>query len=169
MLKPIALAALAVLILAAGARADDASKAAKVEEFFRLAKMDQMLEQSLNLTMNQVKSEAFRQTIGVKVPPEQTKIFENFQDQVTKLISSVMSWNALKPEFIKLYSDAYTEAELDDILAFYKSPTGMSMVAKTPALMAKASLTTQKQMAVLAPELQKLMKEFVAQVEASKK
>ena len=34
------------------------------------------------------------------------------------------------PDLVKLYSDAYSENELDGILAFYRTPAGRAMLAK---------------------------------------
>jgi hypothetical protein len=62
-----------------------------------------------------------------------------------------------------LYADTYTEQEMDGIIAFYKSPAGEAMLAKTPAIMAKANELVQQQMATVMPEIQKLIKDAAAQ------
>ena len=52
---------------------------------------------------------------------------------------------------------------MDGIIAFYKSPAGEAMLAKTPAIMAKANELVQQQMATVMPEIQKLIKDAAAQ------
>jgi len=41
-----------------------------------------------------------------------------------------MSWEAMKPEFIKLYDDTYTEDEISGILLFYQSAPGQAMLTR---------------------------------------
>ncbi len=68
--------------------------------------------------------------------------------------------DALKPLFLKVYMDTYTEEELDGILAFYKSPAGQAFVAKTPQLMQRSMQLMQEQMANVQPRLEEASKEF---------
>jgi hypothetical protein len=145
---------------------DEASRTAKVEEFFRLTKMDELLRQSLTLATDQVKSGIIQQITGTKLPPEAQKGMSAFQDKVARVVTDALSWEKLKPAYLQLYVDAFSDGELDGIVAFYKSPAGQAMVAKTPALMQKASVVAQQRMAEAQPELQRLMKEFVAQAES---
>jgi hypothetical protein len=86
-----------------------------------------------------------------------------FGDKVFKLVSTELSWEKLKPDVVKLYADAYTEQELDAIIAFYKSPVGQSVIAKQADLQTKTSAIAQQRMAAVYPELQKLLKDFTAQ------
>lgn len=149
------------------ARADDASKNAKIEEFFKAAKLEEILSQSLTMAMNQVKSAAFQQMAGAKLPPAQQQTMDEFQTKMGRIIADALSWDALKPSYVKLYADAFTEDEIDGILAFYKSPAGQAMVSKTPQLMTQGSQVALQRMASVQPEIQKLMNEYKARMTTS--
>lgn len=150
------------------ARADEATKTAKVEEMFKVAKLDQLFSQTLSMVSNQMKSAAFQRMFGVKLPPEQQKTAEEFQDKVTQLITETLSWDALKPTYVKLYTETYTESEIDGLLAFYKSPSGQAMVSKTPQLMTQANqVVQQRMMTTMQPKLQALMKEYMGRVQTA--
>jgi len=71
-----------------------------------------------------------------------------------------MSWEKMEPEYIKLFSEVYTEDELKAIVEFYKTPAGQSMLKKQPLLMQKSMVISQKQMQALMPEIQKMSQEF---------
>jgi uncharacterized protein len=144
------------------ARADDTAKLAKAEEYFKLAKMDQLMAQVMNQVIEQSKSGMLQQFMGVKVSPEDQQRLDEFTDKVEKIISGAMSWDKLEPQYAKLYANAYTEEQLDDIIAFYKSPTGQAMVEKNPTLIKKANAIVQQQMAEVSPEIQQLMQDFIA-------
>lgn len=64
--------------------------------------------------------------------------------------------------FTKLYADTFTEQQIDDLLAFYRSPTGQVIVEKTPVLLTQSTVMIQKRMAAVNPELQTLLKDFMA-------
>ena len=151
-----------VFVAACPAYADEASKMAKAEEYLRLAKIDETLQRSMELTMNQMRSGMIQQVTGVKVPAGQEKAFAEFQDKLQAILSEAFAWEKLKPDFVKLIAQTYTETELDGLIDFYKSPTGQAMVAKSPELMKKGSELGRQRVIEAAPQLQKLLRDFVA-------
>jgi uncharacterized protein len=153
-----------ILICAAvsAVRADEASKAAKVEEFLKVSHTEQTLSQAMTMMLNQTKSGMLQKMLGVTPTPEQTKANDELQDKLAAILTKALSWEKLKPEYIKLYASAYTEEELDGIVAFYKSPAGQALVSNTPTIMAKSSEIVQQQLASAMPEIQKLLKEVAA-------
>jgi uncharacterized protein len=159
------LAFLLALLVCIGslAHADDDVKIAKAEEYFKLAKMDELMTQVMNQVIAQSKSGMMQQMMGAKLSPEEQQRVDELTDKAAKIVSGAMSWDKLEPEFAKLYAEAYTEQQLDDIIAFYKSPTGQAMVEKNPILIKKANAITQQQMAEVTPQLQKLMQDFMAE------
>src|SRR5262249_1169027 len=144
-------------------RADESSKAAKVEEFLRRAKVDEMLRQGMDLTMRQLKSGMIEQMLGAKIPPQLAKSFAAFHATIGAVITGALAWEKLKPKYVKLYLDAYSEEELDDFLAFYRSKSGQQMIAKTPELMTRASEIVQGHLAAVLPEIQKMFQEHMAE------
>jgi len=135
----------------------------KVEEFMQLTRLDETLNRSVALTKSRVTADAIQELMGTKLTPEAERAVEQYQDKVALVMSDAIGWEKLKPAYVELFSAAYTESELDDIIAFYKSPTGRSMVAKNPLLMTKAAEIMQQRMAEAQPELQKLVREFVSE------
>jgi hypothetical protein len=72
-----------------------------------------------------------------------------------------LGWNVMEPEYIKLYADTFTDEELDGIIAFYKSPAGISLIEKTPELTKQASALVQAKMVILQPQMKQLLEDFV--------
>jgi hypothetical protein len=124
------------------------TKTAKIEEIFRLTKVDQMQKQVMAQMGAMMKQQA-------GVPSEQSQ-------KILDLVAEKMSWDSLKPDFIKLYEDTYTEDEISGILLFYESPPGQAMLAKSPALMTNTMALMQKRMAQIKPEMDKMMKDMTA-------
>lgn len=62
---------------------------------------------------------------------------------------------------MNLYSNAYSEEEIDGILAFYHSPAGRAMLAKTTDLTERSIAISQRRMDAIAPKIQELIDQFI--------
>ena len=129
----------AAFLLAGGAWADDASRMAKAQELLRVAKMDQGFKQMLDRAQATIKAQSTRQATA---PADKAAI----EEKISPILSQQLNWDQLKPQYVKVYADTYTEEELDAILAFYKSPAGQAWFAKSPAVGEKARQITQQAM-----------------------
>jgi uncharacterized protein len=140
--------------------ADEASKDAKIEEIFHLAKLDQSLQQTLETSANQIRSGFFQQLMGLQLTPEEQKTMEGVQSKLQALLSEGLAWSTLEPLYVKLYSDMFSEDEIDGMLAFYRTPAGKAMLEKTPKLIAQANVIVQQRMVAMQPQFNTLLKEI---------
>jgi hypothetical protein len=147
----------ALLTMPAALRADDASKDAKIEEMFRITKVDQMQNQMME-QMKGVLGNIFDQP---GTPAEVKDARKELEDEVFAIIKKRVSWEKMKPEFVKVYADTLTEPELDSILAFYRTPGGMALLEKMPTLLKKGMEIGQAQMKDVIPEIQQTVEKFI--------
>ena len=94
------------------------------------------------------------------LPAEQT---EKMMDRMLGMITTEMSWEKVKADYVTLYADTFTAAELEELLAFYRSPAGKSFVAKQPLLTQKSVAMSQKSMLRLMPKIIAMTTESVAE------
>ncbi|MGD0201040.1 MAG: DUF2059 domain-containing protein [Bryobacteraceae bacterium] len=144
-----------LLAVAGAARADEASKKAKIEELFQLTNVDRMVGQILG----QVRSMQTAQIERTTMTAEGRARAREIQDRIQAVIARMLSWDKLKPEYVKLYAETFTEEEIDGMLAFYKSPAGRAMLEKMPVLMQKSMGLVQQMMKEIQPEMTKIMEE----------
>src|SRR5260370_38999637 len=141
------------LLFAPLAFADQASKSAKIEQLLAAMNVEQqqkeMLSQIQQLVTSQVKSQMPSQPDAAKIEDLQKKMFA--------LIGEETSWQKMKPVFVQVYNDTYTEPEIDGILAFYKSPAARAMADKQPTLTSKMMTSIQTQMSEMMTMCQKLL------------
>jgi uncharacterized protein len=147
------------------AHADQTSKQAKVEELLQLTHMDRLMSQMLDQMTERMKASAEQQAAKMEFTPEQKTAYDDFQQKLSQLLGSYLSWEKMKPVMVQVYSETYTDEELDGILTFYRSPAGQAMVAKSPQLMSKTMTAMTEQMSTLQPQVQQLTKDFAAQME----
>ncbi len=88
------------------------------------------------------------------IPAEQRQAMKTCLDDYRKMIRENLSWEALKPEYIRIYRETFTEEELLDLNTFYESPTGRMLVQKTPLLENKMGALMEQRMKVMMERLQ---------------
>ena len=66
----------------------------------------------------------------------------SFRDIITKWVKKHYTWENLSPAMIKVAMDTFTEIELREMTAFYKTPTGKKLLKKNPELMRESGKIT---------------------------
>ncbi len=165
-MKRLAVSLLFLLPLAPFAHADEATKRVKVQELFTLLHVDQVTKQILGNLDRQMQGLSTHQ-FGATPTPEQQKQFTDLKGHVNGLVEQTIGWKVIEPDYLKLYSDTYTEPEVDSFLTFYKSPAGQTMLNKSPEVAAKSLAITQQHMSSIEPQLRQMVADFVKQTTPS--
>ena len=162
-MKRLFAASLLLVILPISAHADEASKRAKIEEVFTLLHMDKLTQQMMDATIAESKT-LTSGMIGTSLDADTQAKLDRFQSKVLGLITSQIGWQAMEPQYVDLYANTFTEAQIDDLLAFYKSPTGQVVIEKIPELTRNCMQLAQQKMIALQPQLKEIMRDFVKEV-----
>lgn len=110
---------------------DDAALTAAVE-LVRASGMSKMLETMLPLISNQIID------LMVKVKPELKGQYDAFIREFLKTAMGEGREEVFR-EIAMLYARKFTADEINDVVAFYKSPTGLRMLELLPEIQAEAS------------------------------
>jgi hypothetical protein len=129
------------LLWAAGtplAHADDASRAVKIAELMRLTGLAQMLAESKVTEQAAARKmvQSMSQQMFAKfptIPPEQRTRLEGAERQFQRDVENGFDQEDAVRTWGRLYSQNLTDADLDAILAFYRSPVGQKDVTATGA------------------------------------
>jgi hypothetical protein len=124
----------AALLVAGAAWADDVSRLAKAEELLQVSNTEAAMKQSVEKAREDQKKQAAK----IELPDELKDQAAQLQEKFNQAIDSRLDWGKLRPAMIKVYADAFTEEEMDGIIAFYKSPAGKALLAKWDSLGPKA-------------------------------
>jgi len=72
-----------------------------------------------------------------------------------QLIETEFSWENTKAEYARIYAEVYTPKESEQLIAFYKSPTGQAFLEKTPQLTKECLELSQTTTVELVQEMMK--------------
>lgn len=142
-MRSVAITLLALTVSLAPVRAQEASSTGDgpAGELVELLQLEQM-----NVSTRKLMIQSF---LGQSPEVAQLRdIFEEFFDEY-------MSWDVLKPEYIRLYRESYTDDELRQLVAFYRTPVGQKTVAITPRLMEQGAEIGRRTIEPHLPELQR--------------
>lgn len=90
---------------------------------------------------------------GLKNPEEaaiERKHIRKFFDQLDQEVT----WDKVKPSFIAVFEEVFTETEIAEFLKFFKSPVGKAYLEKFPKLAVRLIETGQQAYGGILPELE---------------
>ena len=146
-----------IALVCTAANADNTTKSAKIEEMFRITKIDRIQEQ----VMDQLRGVLGNMFDQPGVPAEVKDSRKELEDEVWGIIRKRISFEKMKGDYVRIYNENLSEAEVDSILAFYKTPGGQAMLEKLPVLMKRGMEIGQAQMKDVGPEIQTAVEKFV--------
>jgi uncharacterized protein len=68
-------------------------------------------------------------------------------------VGKYLAWRDLEPEYVRLYASLYTEEQMRDIAAFFRTPTGRRVSEVAPELVVRTSAIAQSRVAAHVSEL----------------
>ena len=158
-MRVISLLTLIFALVLTRAQADSASKAQKIDAIFKITKVEETQKRIFDQIQNMMAAQA--------PPPgasaESKAASQELSKKIMDLVAQKMSWERMRPIWVRLYDETFTEDELDGMLAFYQSAAGEAMLQKMPVLLTKTMSVAQQQMTELTPEIQKMTKEYMDQ------
>jgi hypothetical protein len=92
-----------------------------------------------------------------------------YRDVFQQWEGKYFTWDVLGPRMTDLYVQAFTEAELRDLIAFYKTPTGQKALAKMPALLQQGRQLTMEIAKQHKPELEQMIRARKEELEKAQK
>jgi uncharacterized protein len=155
------IAVVIALLVAAewAACAQDDSRKALASELMTVLKVKENIERSLAM-MNQMIVSQIQQLAPPGTSNAEQSEMKNRMSKVIELVAQELSWDKMKNEQIALYAETFTEPQLKDLVAFYKTPSGQAYIEKQPELMKRSMEITQKMLNQVIPKIQAMADEL---------
>ncbi|MFT3669484.1 MAG: DUF2059 domain-containing protein [Pseudoxanthomonas sp.] len=140
-----------------GATAAPASEAS-VRELLEVTKTRQMLDQ-VYARVDTMYANSMRQAFGGTLTADQQARVDRLSTRMMALMKKELSWEVLAPMYMDIYQKSFSEEELQDMLAFYRTPGGQAVVDKMPVVMQHTMQALQTRMSTMMPAMQQLLTE----------
>ncbi len=114
------------------------------EKLLYTAGMEKALEQSIEQMLN--------------IQLQQKPSLAPYKEVMLRFLKKHMGFESLKEDIVAIYIEEFTEKELNEIIAFYETPTGRKTIKKMPKLMAKGAQLGVSRVQQNIGELQQMIK-----------
>ena len=145
------------IVVGCPACAQELTRQAKIERLLDLigsqSALNQMFDQIVGTVGNQLKTQFPNAT------PQQLAQARDLESKLMDLLKSRLTWEKMRPEYVRIYSETYTDEEIDGLLAFFQSPAGQSYIRKLPALTRQIMAFSQAQLTDMMPDILRLTRE----------
>ncbi|MDC7689209.1 DUF2059 domain-containing protein [Vogesella indigofera] len=104
-----------------------------------------------------------------KKPTELEKeIMVLLQPKLVAILQAELSWEALKPELIRIHSETLTQEEVDGILALLKTPLGQTLLHKIPQVTERTFEMTGQRLEAAKSKIQPAINAALVELKAIK-
>jgi uncharacterized protein len=136
-----------------------------VETLLKVTRVERTLDGMLASIDSLMQQSMARAMAGKQQTAEQQRAMELMRGKVQQIFREEMTWAKLEPIYVQVYQDTFSQQEIDGLIKFYRTPTGVSYVDKLPIVMQKSMVATQ---AMMGPMMQKLQAAGQQAVEEAK-
>ena len=147
-------ALLSLLLLSAAAHAAPPSEAS-INRLLNDMHVEKMLDAIMPQMEAMIRQSETAATGGKAPSPAEQKIVDKFHTKVVGIVNANLNMDKLRPTYVRIYSQNFTQEEVDGLITFLESPAGKAYVNKLPVVM-------QSVMAEL-PNLLNTMKQSIMQ------
>jgi hypothetical protein len=135
-----------------------------VNEMIKLMQLENLLKAALR-QMNDGLEKGMegglqKATSGRDLTPAQKAEVEDFRKKHKATAAEELSLDKIMHMYAQAYRDAFSQEEVDGVIAFYKSPAGKAVTDKNPLVMQKAAALTEARITVMTKKLDQMEGEF---------
>jgi hypothetical protein len=116
--------------------------------------------QAVSEQMDSMFSESVKKQLeGQSLTPEQERALDARRKAAADMVKELLSWDAMERLYLKVYTETFTQSEIDGMNDFYSSPAGRAVIAKIPLAAKNTMSEIQQRMQQMVPKLQQMAKE----------
>jgi uncharacterized protein len=135
--------------------------------------LDIMHSREMMTQMIDAMAKPMHQMIHQQYEKDKDKLPADFEARTNKLMDDTMKsfpWGEILDSMVPVYQKHFTKGDIDNLVAFYSTPTGQKLLRELPAITAEAMQTMlpliQQKIETMTRDLQQQVAEMIKQSEA---
>lgn len=140
--------ALLLLFVSHASVADSRPSAELVKEYFALAKTKKFIEKTSKSTQKRVEQQTWDmlklKLKGKEISPSQKAIMQKKLPEILSSLRAIFSWDAQEQHLLPYYVQGFSKEELEEVIAFLKTPAGKAYVEKEALVSERLELNFEK-------------------------
>lgn len=132
------------------------------EEFLGLINFQKQLS-----TTGQRVTLPLRQRLSmVRTDAARAQLIRDHISAIEALVNTELSWANNKADYIRVFTETYSEDELRELVTFFRSPTGQKFLADKPVFNQKIAGLSNAKLEALKPRLDEMEKQLKQKMDA---
>src|SRR3569623_1142779 len=123
-------------------------------------------DNTAKLLQSQIQQSLAQQVQALNLTAADKPIVDKYSKELNTTIMPELSWAKLKPDMVTAYTTTFNEDEINDLIKFYTSKTGLSYLQTAPQLSQMTMASTQNRLRALLPKLQDISRRLAAALQA---
>lgn len=165
-MKPCVAVLLSLLLMRPAIAADGPPTQASVRELMQITQAQKLVESTRGQVDGMMQTSMNKALEGHPVTAAQQKILDDMRAKMMAVLGEELDWNTLEPIYVDIYTQSFTQREIDGMIAFYKSEPGRAVLAKMPLVMQKTMQAMQTRMTSMMPKIEKIRLDAITQLKA---
>ena len=137
-----------------------------IEKLLQVTSTEKLVGSVHNQVEQAMKASMAQTFKAQKLDANAQKLAEDLSQKISDDLKDELSWEKLKPIYVQVYGETFTQEEIDGLIAFYESASGKAFVAKMPVVMQKTMALMQQRMGPVIQRMQKSIQDTVAEAKA---
>jgi hypothetical protein len=146
--------------------ADTPPSDTSIQELFKVMQTHKLLDGMMGQMDGLLRKSVQKRLAGRPVDAGEQKILDEQISEMNQLLQHALAWQTMEPTYAAIYKKSLSQKEVNDMVAFYKSPSGQAVVMKMPLLTQQALQMTQEKISVMMPDIERIGQETTARLEA---
>ena len=104
---------------------------------------------------------------GQALNAKQQQILDQYRTDMLNAIKDELAWSKIEPEIVATYAKTFSQKEINDMVAFYSSPSGRSVANKLPLVSRQMSANMQERMLPLIQKVKQAQRDMADKLKAA--
>ena len=142
---------------------------ASIKELLELTQQSRKLTDSVMAQLDQLTTSAIAQVSkGEKLQPNAQQIVDQNKAEITKMMHDVLDYDKVLPMNVQIYQKSFTQAEVDALIAFYKTPAGQALISKMPVVVENTLAEMRNMITPITQRIQQMQQSLLAEMQKEK-
>jgi len=142
---------------------------ASIKELLELTQQSRKVTDSVMAQMNQLMNSAIEQvTKGEKLPPNAQNRVDQDKSEIAKMMHDILDYDKVLPMDVRIYQKSFTQAEVDGLVAFYKTPAGQALISKMPVVVENTFAEMRTMITPITQRIQQMQQSLIVEMQKEK-
>ncbi|GLQ90316.1 DUF2059 domain-containing protein [Dyella flagellata] len=159
--------AMAGIFAAGSAWGTDAAPAsdASIRQLLEITNARTMLDGIMSQMRTTMQKSAL-QSVGHPLDVQEQQILSSGIGKVMDTFQNQLAWDKFEPIMVEIYRKNLSQQEVNDMLVFYRSPTGRALIAKMPVLQQEGGEAGQRLTQAAIPQARQIFAQMMDDMKA---